>query len=374
MYKQYLEDEQLNYQVNRFLEPYYDHQGVQTLVEQTCLNIHSLESWYTEWMRLGQDAMSAKDFGLAAAFYQLADFFLPNHDDRKVETYQLFKQTYYQSIATQNLETYNVPYENSYLPVIIIRKPTATKWLVFHGGFDSYLEELIRLALDHLDVLTDYHILLFEGPGQGQPATNGLYLTHQWEKPVSAILDYFQLNSVTLLGMSLGGYLALRAAAFEPRIEKVIAFDVFYAMMDALMMHAPDGLTEIPDLSMTKNQLLVDKLLLNYASTNIDLQFKLTKGFDITGLGSPSKLLMEISRYTLDGIEHLLTQDVLLLAGNEDMYVPTNRLDDVKNHLVNARSVETHLFTSEDGGEKHCQVGNKHVAFEKIIRFLKETD
>ena len=62
-----------------------------------------------------------------------------------------------------------------------------------------------------------YEIILFEGPGQGAAhRKSSLYMTHEWEKPTSAVLDYFELTDVTLIGISLGGYLAPRAAAFWP--------------------------------------------------------------------------------------------------------------------------------------------------------------
>jgi predicted esterase YcpF (UPF0227 family) len=34
-------------------------------------------------------------------------------------------------------------------------------------------------------------------------------MTHEWEKPVRAVLDYFALEDVTLIGVSLGGYWAM---------------------------------------------------------------------------------------------------------------------------------------------------------------------
>lgn len=40
----------------------------------------------------------------------------------------------------------------------------------------------------------------------------GKPFTYQWEKPVSAILDYLKLCDVTIMGASLGGMLAPRAA------------------------------------------------------------------------------------------------------------------------------------------------------------------
>jgi pimeloyl-ACP methyl ester carboxylesterase len=68
---------------------------------------------------------------------------------------------------------------------------------------------------------------MFDGPGEGTTLMReGIPMTPQWEKPVAAILDHLQIDKATLLGISLGGCLAIRAAASEPRIERVIAFDV----------------------------------------------------------------------------------------------------------------------------------------------------
>ena len=41
-------------------------------------------------------------------------------------------------------------------------------------------------------------------------------MIHDWERAVAAVLDHFGIDSCTLMGVSLGGYLAPRAAAFEP--------------------------------------------------------------------------------------------------------------------------------------------------------------
>jgi len=69
-----------------------------------------------------------------------------------------------------------------------------------------------------------YEVIGFEGPGQGAALRKyGLAFDIAWEKPVKAVLDYCDLDDVTLFGLSLGGWLCLRAAAFEPRIKRVIA-------------------------------------------------------------------------------------------------------------------------------------------------------
>jgi pimeloyl-ACP methyl ester carboxylesterase len=371
MFKQYLENEQLNFQVNRFLEPYHTKVEVQNEVQEICKNIHDLSSWYNQWLQAGTKQKQLQNYALASAYFQLADFFLTENDPKKQTAYLLFKETFYLSIAEQNIQLTQVPYENSKLPIAIIQKPHARKWLLFHGGFDSYLEELIRLSLEYLNDLSEYNLLLFEGPGQGLPLKEGIFMTECWEKPVKAILDHFRLNEAALLGMSLGGLLSLRAAAKEKRITKVIAFDTFYSMMDAFSLRAPSALQTLPDLTQPCHQLLFNQTIENYAKTTIDLHFKLTKAKAMFGKDTASEVFQELANYTLEGIEKQIRQPVLLLAGNEDMYVPTFRTGYLQSRLVNSAYVEACIFTQKTGGQYHCQVGKKITAFTKINDFLK---
>lgn len=293
-------------------------------------------------------------------------------DPMKEQTYQLFKSNFYKSIDTSEIEFDKIHYENGEMPVAIIRQKGATKTLIFHGGFDSYLEELIRLVFTHcITVLPDYNFLLFEGPGQGMALKSGLSMTYQWELPVSAILNHYNIKKADLIGMSLGGYLSMRAAAFEPRIEKVIAFDVYYSMIDSLTMKLPKkAVAAVNKIDNPVVATLVNHKIMMAAKNDVDLDFKIRKGNEVMRTDKPSSLIKTISKFTMAGIEDKITQDVLLLAGNRDMYVPTETITSVTNLLVHANSVTAYLFDQFSGGERHCQVGNKQIAFDKIREFL----
>ena len=79
-----------------------------------------------------------------------------------------------------------------------------------------------------------YEVIAFEGPGQGEALRkNGLILDYAWEKPAKALIDYFDLEDVTWLGISMGGWFCFRAAAFEPRIGRVIASSIAFDYMQA---------------------------------------------------------------------------------------------------------------------------------------------
>jgi dienelactone hydrolase len=76
-------------------------------------------------------------------------------------------------------------------------------------------------------------VLSFGGPGQpGMMHREGMVFRHDWEVPTGAVLDYLlgqregiDADRVALMGVSMGGYLAPRAAAFDSHIKAVIAFD-----------------------------------------------------------------------------------------------------------------------------------------------------
>jgi dienelactone hydrolase len=71
-------------------------------------------------------------------------------------------------------------------------------------------------------------VLSLDGPGQGEMSLH-LPLRHDYEVAVAAALDAMgerselDVERVGLVGSSLGGYYACRAAAFEPRLRAVVA-------------------------------------------------------------------------------------------------------------------------------------------------------
>jgi hypothetical protein len=118
-----------------------------------------------------------------------------------------------------------ISFESGWLPSYRLTPAQPKGALVVFGGFDSYIEEWMPAALFFRDA--GYDTLLFEGPGQGAALELAhLTMSSEWQKPVKAVLDFFHLDAVTLMGFSLGGGLVIRTAAFEPRARRVIAYDV----------------------------------------------------------------------------------------------------------------------------------------------------
>jgi alpha-beta hydrolase superfamily lysophospholipase len=103
--------------------------------------------------------------------------------------------------------------------------------VLIHGGVDSFIEEFYCFWEAFAEA--GYEVVAFDGPGQGATLHRyGVASDHDWEEPVGAVLDHFQMSDVTLLGISFGGYWCVRAAAFEKRITRLIIHAPFYDLME----------------------------------------------------------------------------------------------------------------------------------------------
>lgn len=285
--------------------------------------------------------------------------------------YESFIRCFYKSYHDFPFTRGWVPYENSYLPTLYLKNKNAKKTLLVIGGFDGYLEEVAGF-FKYLKG-TNYNIFIFDGPGQGNTSMHGLHFIPNFERPVSAVLDYYGLKSVVAIGLSWGGLLVLQAAAFEKRIKKIICMDIFYTPMDTLAMNlgrVKYGMLRL--LLWVRAQKIVNLLFTEIMKNNIDMTWKINNGYLLTGENSPFHLIQNLQRHNAKKFLPLINQDCLLLAGKEDQYVPYKRLRQIQRELINSSYVQFKLFTKETGGEQHCQVGQMNLAFDEIRQFLNE--
>ena len=233
------------------------------------------------------------------------------------------------------------------------------------NGFDGYAEEIISFAL-HFPT-RPFDIIAFDGPGQGHTALAGMPLEPQWERPTEAVLDYFGIDNAAALGVSFGGYLVMRAAAYCPRITRVIAFDMMYRLLDGLTMPLPRPLRPIAEavVSRARPAWLIDGLMGIAQRFSADLAWKLQQARHLTGQDKPSDVLRALGAYTMEPLDGQIHQPCLVMAGDADQYVPFERLDDVRRALRNAESLEVRAFhhLQDPDMAQHCQIGDLDRAF-----------
>ncbi len=359
----------MNFQINRVLT-YGEQAGSLEEIQAIATRIHDFETWHMEWKSLAINAEKEERYLHAAYGYRMAEFFLTDDRPEKAQCYESFIQCFYQAVDANDFERFDVPYEGKILPVMRFQAPNERGIIVVHGGYDSFMEEFY-LTVKQLPSV-GYTIILFEGPGQGAALKRqGFKFTHEWEKPVSAILDYFDLNRVTLLGISWGGYLALRTAAFDKRIERAIAYDVCFDGLEVMTRPMPTPIRQIVCLLIRSNSQRVGNALISrLMKKSLLLDWAVTHGMYITGTQTPIDFYRKLSFHTMRSISSRIYQDVLLLAGERDHYIPVNQFYQQRNALINAHSIKSRLFTIAEGGEQHCQVGNHQLAVDEMISWL----
>ncbi len=142
-------------------------------------------------------------------------------------------------------ERVEIPFEGTKLAGIL-RKPagvTKPPVMVMACGLDSTKEETEAYEAPFL--ARGIAILVFDGPGQGE-AQYDLPIRGNYETAVKAVIDYIgtradlDSNRVGMWGVSLGGYYAPRATAFDKRIKACIALGGPFNMGKAW-----DGLPEL---------------------------------------------------------------------------------------------------------------------------------
>jgi len=362
--------EHFNFQLNRWL-PFLP----EAELFEAAKKIDSLESWNTVMFRYARQAESEKRYGHAAFYYRAAEFFLLNSNPDKDIAYHKFIELF--NLASRDIEftRIDVPYEDSYLPAIILEpKAEYEDTLVVHGGFDSFVEELFPQLLS----LTEhgFRIIAFEGPGQGLALKKyKIPMTFAWERPTSVVLDFFEIKSCSLLGISLGGYLATRAAAFEPRIKRVIADDVMEDFYDCLAQRLGPGKSRVLSLLLKlgmKN--LTNAVLKQAAKNDIVTAWALEQGVHVSGTASVYDYLKWTQKLHTRDISHRLKQDYLLLAGKSDHMVPIEQFHRQAASLTNVRSFTGRIFTHQEHAGSHCQIGNHELATSVMRSWLLATN
>lgn len=332
--------------------------------------IRTFDDWKGVMTRLAEKAAAEGRWVNAAFYFRAAEFFVMPDDPDKEMLYDRFMDLFYtRACAGEPIERHAVPYEGTCIPALHIPSALAPKkgTIVIHGGFDSFIEEWYSCATFFAG--QGYDIIMFEGPGQGAALKKyGLPLTHEWEKPTKAVLDYFRLDNITLLGISMGGWMCFRAAAFEPRITRVIASGIAFDYMQ---------IPPLPIQMLARILLWFPGLMDELAGLKMKASYQERWGINnlmyITKIPSPAGASDVLLRFNEQN-QHpeLVRQDVLILTGAEDHFIPLKMHYKQVNALKNARSLTARIFTRKEQGQNHCQVGNIGLALTVMLKWIEE--
>lgn len=169
----------------------------------------------------------------AASYWRIALMCFSEQEDPIVVEYSKNSVSCYErylELSDYPGEKVRIPYEDTFLPAHIYRSPVAKEkapLLIITPGRDTWGEDTVWVYDEALK--RGVHCIVIEGPGQGTALRlQGLEFRNDWEKVISPVIDYAEqlpgmdMDRIALLGISFGGYLIPRAAAFDKRIKLCI--------------------------------------------------------------------------------------------------------------------------------------------------------
>ncbi len=350
-------------------------------------------SWPREWVktadRLGSvaekslaagHALSAGEAYLRSAnYYRAALIHYPNTTDPDIARFaRQSVDAYGQAMKLLRIpaQKVEIPYEGTSLMAWFYRSPAATGTspiLIVHQGRDAWPEET-KHVLDGA-LKRGYHVLQIHGPGQGVSIRlQGLPFRPDWEKVITPAVDFVvqqpgvDPERIVLIGFSMGGALAPRAAAFEKRIKICIAnpgvLNWGEAIFNYLDAYAP-GITQL----LASDPKAFDAAIGQFIAGNPLYEWWFADSTWKHGAKSPSDMLLKLKEFDNTSIVDQITCKVLVMDGEAEAF-SAGQAKKLYDALKGPKDYM--LFTAEDTGLVHCQAGALAVSGQRMFDWLDE--
>ncbi|EHK41715.1 uncharacterized protein TrAtP1_011346 [Trichoderma atroviride] len=251
------------------------------------------------------------------------------------------------------------------------RRPT----IIMGNGYDGYQEELYHVAVEAA-LTRGINVITYEGPGQPtvRREQNAGFI-HDWERVASPVVDYVLTrddvdpNAIGIWGYSLGGYLAARAAAFEPRLAAVMAIDGASDFGYTVHSKFPP---ELEALFQAGNKEAVDQALAQVLASPgapTPLRWAVEHGTWAYNTKSPFEWAAKCLDFKLGDAIHNIKVPFFVADAEADDLMPGQ----AKGVAEAVGEMATyHLFTTEDGAGAHCSIGAAVLQNQVVFDWFQE--
>jgi dienelactone hydrolase len=352
------------------------------------------DSWYEQWAATAQRVeaeargqlaaghqVSGRDGLLrAATYFRTAEFFTRDRDPdpRGRAAYEASVRCFADAAAVMSpaVTPVRIPFEGTALPGYLYQSPRGgpQPTFIMHSGFDGWAEEL-----HHCGALAaqerGYTVITFDGPGQAGPCYDGLVFRPNWETVVSPVIDWAATRPevdpgrIALGGWSMGGGLAPRAAAFDPRIRALICIDGIYDIGQAYTERLGLGADTERRLTAETDPEL-DALAQELMQSNPQVRWACRNGMWSFGVDTPRAFLGASRAYNLrDGIAERITCPVFVGRGESDQFF-LGQPEELMQHLTAPAMLAN--FADAEGAGAHCQAGAQRLLCARMLDWLDD--
>jgi pimeloyl-ACP methyl ester carboxylesterase len=326
----------------------------------------------------GHKVSAREAFMHAATYWRAAGFYTAPKDPFNRAAYECERGSFREAAKLSDpvIEVVNIPYENGKtLPGYFVRggapgqkRPT----LLNIGGGDTTTEEMYLISGVGA-VRRGYNSLSFEVPGQKASMYDNpdLFYRPDTEVQVRYAIDYaltrpeVDPKRIALIGHSVGGYLAPRAAAFERRLAAVIASPVIWAMQPQMLAvlgfdpskpYPRDMESQIDPGNTTAKFLLEGDFRWRCGHLNTTI----------------AEWIDYLGEFTIEGLEDKIICPVMNMMGEGEF--PPEKAEQERLHfakLLNPKN-KFNITTAEEGGEQHCTANNLALKNQVEMDWLDE--
>jgi len=209
------------------------------------------ESWVKEWTSMakkvakrgqksfdnGHYVSASQSFLRAYVYYRASLVYIsPIHEPERYKREYEIAQQYFRKAAElmePKLVWEEIPFEDYHLPAYYQPAPNSKNapTIIMLGGGDTFVEDLYPY-IGPAAQKRKWNLLIVDFPGQGILPYYGKTWRADMEKPMASVIDYLlkkpevDSKEIVSYGISAGGYIAPRVAAYEKRLAATAACSV----------------------------------------------------------------------------------------------------------------------------------------------------
>src|SRR5689334_6233264 len=328
-------------------------------------------AWFESWMKLAERVerlgrtdeeakhpLSAGRKYLRAGIYYLLAERMPSHKDpRRLDAYkrgiEIFKRGLI--LRKEPIEYVEVPYGEHKLPAIFCKAPGSGQapCMVHFDGLDV-TKEIVYAAIADEFRRRGVSLLIVDHPGAGAALRLlGLTSGPDTEKPAGAAVDYLETRAdvdarrLGIIALSLGGYYAPRAAAFEKRFKCAVAWGAIYDYGQCVADRIGGrGEPSVPGYAEHVNWVFGGKTI--------------------------EDTMKVVRQMTLEGVAEKITCPLLIVHGENDRQVPLWHAERTYEKAVNSPGRELKICRLTDGGAEHCGADNSTLVVDYMTDWVAE--
>ena len=329
------------------------------------------ERWWSEWTDMARriesfgDAEEARGHRLTAGSYYLRAgiyyfcgerFIAPS--ERKRQTYRDCLRCFGKGVERRypDISRVEVPYEGTTLPAWFLKAECdgPAPAVVMFDGLDNAKEMSVLFGGVEI-ARRGIHVLAIDGPGQGEALRlQEIVSRHDYEVPAGAAYDYLaarpeiDARRIAVMGFSMGGYYAPRAAAMDSRFAACVAWGGHFDYHE----------------SWVRRRKIMESGGTKLSAPGFQLPW-------VLGMPDMDACMKKLEKYRLTGIAERIKCPFFCIHGENDNIVQlefARRLHDA----VGSSNKTLKILTEFDGGSEHCQEDNRQVGANIVADWLMD--